>query len=329
MPRAVLFHETGSADALRLEEVPLAEPREGEVRVRVEAIGLNRAEVMFREGAYPEKPAFPSRIGYEASGTIDAVGVGVEGFAVGERVSTIPAFSMGEHGVYGEFAVVPARAAARYPARLTPVQAAAIWMPYITAYGALVEYGGVGEADAALITAASSSVGLAAIQIAKAAGARAIAATRGADKKDFLLEAGADFVVVTGEEALADSVMEITEGAGASIVFDPVVGPSLAKLADAAAPRAMIFLYGALAPGDAVFPLFPALPKGLTFRGYTLMEITKDAEKRERAKKFIREGLESGAFRPVIDRTFPLDQVAEAHRYMESNRQRGKIVLEV
>ncbi len=329
MPKVVLLHETGSADVLRLSEVPLVEPGEGEVRIAVEAIGLNRAEVMFREGKYHEKPVFPSRIGYEACGTIDAVGPGVKGLALGERVSTIPSFSMGEHGVYGESAIVPAHAAARFPERLTSAEGAAMWMQYMTAYGALVEYGQVKEGDSVLITAASSSVGLGAIQIAKSAGARVIATTRGAEKKEFLLGAGADHVVVTDEEDLADSVMQITGGVGANIIFDPVVGPFLAKLADAAAARAIIFVYGVLAPVDAVFPLFPALAKGLTFRGYTLMEITKDAEKRERAKKFICDGLESGAFTPLIAKTFPLEDMAGAHRYMESNQQMGKIVVEV
>ncbi len=328
MPKVILFDETGGADVLRVAEAPVAEPGEGEVRIKVAAIGINRAEVMFREGQYHEKPQFPSRLGYEASGTIDALGAGVAGWAVGERVSTIPSFSIGKYGVYGEQAIVPAYAAARYPDRLTPVQGAAIWMPYTTAYGALVEYGGVGEADTALITAASSSVGLAAIQIAKSAGARVIATTRGAEKRDFLLQAGADGVVVTDDVDLADVVMEATDSVGATIIFDPVVGPFLPKLAAAAAPRATIFVYGVLAPADAVFPLFPSLAKGLTFRGYTLMEITKDAEKRERAKKFIYQGLESGVLSPVIDRTFPLEEMAQAHRYMESNRQMGKIVVE-
>ena len=112
MPKAVLFDELGGADVLRVAEVPELEPAEGEVRIAVEAIGLNRAEILFRHGLYHDKPVFPSRIGYEACGAIDAVGPGVEDLAVGDRVSTIPCFSMVEHGVCGEQAVVPAVAAA-------------------------------------------------------------------------------------------------------------------------------------------------------------------------------------------------------------------------
>jgi len=329
MPKIVRFHATGDADVLKVEDLPLLEPGDGEVRLKVEAIGLNRAEVMYRRGQYLETPELPSRIGYEAAGTIDAVGPGVSGLQVGDRVSTIPSFSMGKYGVYGESAIVPAYAAATYPENLTAVEGAAIWMQYLTAFGALIEYGHTNAQDTVLITAASSSVGLAAIQITKAAGALAIATTRGAEKKPFLLDAGADHVIVTDDEDLTERVMAITSGAGASIVFDPVAGPLLEMLAAAAAPRATIFEYGALAPAPTPFPLFTALAKGLTVRGYTLFEIVKDPEMLARGKRFIHESLQSGKLKPLIDRTFTLDAIAEAHRYMESNRQKGKIVVTV
>ncbi|MGB5338377.1 MAG: zinc-dependent alcohol dehydrogenase family protein [Gammaproteobacteria bacterium] len=329
MPKIVRFHATGDADVLKIEDMPLTEPGDGEVRLKVEAIGLNRAEVMYRRGQYLETPELPSRLGYEAAGTIDAVGPGVSGLQVGDRVSTIPSFSMGKYGVYGESAIVPAYAAAPYPDNLTPVEGAAIWMQYLTAFGALIEYGQTNAQDSVLITAASSSVGLAAIQITRNAGASAIATTRGADKKPFLLEAGADHVIVTDEEDLAERVMEITSGTGARILFDPVAGPFLEMLAAAAAPGATIFEYGALAPAPTPFPLFTALEKGLTVRGYTLFEIVRDAEKLARGKQYIHGALQSGKLKPVIDRTFPLDAIVEAHRYMESNRQKGKIVVTV
>lgn len=327
MPKIVRFHATGDADVLKIEDLPLAEPGDGEVRLKVEAIGLNRAEVMYRRGQYLETPELPSRLGYEAAGTVDAVGPGVSSLQVGERVSTIPSFSMGKYGVYGESAIVPAYAAVPYPDNLTPVEGAAIWMQYLTAFGALIEYCQTNAQDIVLITAASSSVGLAAIQLTKSAGASAIATTRGADKKPFLLDAGADHVIVTDEEDLAERVMEITSGTGANILFDPVAGPFLERLAAAAAPGATIFEYGVLAPAPTPFPLFTALAKGLTVRGYTLFEIVKDAEKLARGKQYIRDALQSGKLKPVIDRTFTLDAIVEAHRYMESNRQKGKIVV--
>ena len=329
MPKIVRFHATGDADVLKVEDSPLTEPAGGEVRLKVEAIGLNRAEVMYRRGQYLETPGLPSRLGYEAAGTVDAVGPGVSGLRVGDRVSTIPSFSMGKYGVYGESAIVPAYAAVPYPDNLTAVEGAAIWMQYLTAFGALMEYGRMDAQDTVLITAASSSVGLAAIQLTKAAGASSIATTRGADKKQFLVDAGADHVIVTDEEGLAERVMAITSGTGASIIFDPVAGPLLESLAAAAAPGATIFEYGALAPAPTPFPLFTALAKGLAVRGYTLFEIVQDAEKLARARHYIHDALQSGKLKPVIDRTFPLDTIVEAHRYMESNRQKGKIVVTI
>ena len=329
MPKIIRFHETGGADVLQIEDLPVEEPGEGEVRLKVEAIGLNRAEVMFRRGQYLEDPELPSRLGYEAAGIVDAVGPGVGDIQIGNCVSTIPGFSMGRYGVYGESAIVPAIRVASYPDNLSASEGTAIWMQYLTAYGALIDICQLKAGDTALISAASSSVGLAAIQVAKAAGAVAIAATRGSAKKQFLLDAGADHVIVTNEEDLGESVMAITAGTGANLIFDPIGGPLLQTLADAAAVGATIVEYGALSPDPTPFPLFSALKKGLTVRGYLLFEIVKDAQRLARGKQYIYDGLKSGALKPVIDSTFPLEAIADAHRYMESNQQKGKIVVTV
>jgi NADPH:quinone reductase len=284
---------------------------------------------MYRQGQYLETPKLPSRIGYEAAGTIDAIGPGVDGFEIGDRVSTIPSFSMQKYGVYGESAVVPAVSVARYPAMLSAVEGAAIWMQYLTAYGALIHHGQLRSGEFVVIPAASSSVGLAAVQITKAVGAVAIATTRGADKKPFLVEAGADHVIVTNDENLVESVNAITAEKGARIIFDPVAGPFVETLAEAAASGATIIEYGALSLKPTPFPLFTALAKGLTVRGYTLFEIVSDPESLERGKRYVYDGLESGALKPLIARTFPLEAIADAHRYIESNQQKGKIVVTV
>lgn len=329
MAKIVRFHATGSADVLKLEDLPTPEPGDGEVRLKVEAIGLNRAEIMFRSGQYLETPNFPSLLGYEAAGVIDAVGSGVSEFQVGDRVSTIPAFSLRQYGVYGESAVVPVHAVAAYPENLSVREGAAIWMQYLTAYGALIEHGQLKPEDYVLITAASSSVGYAAIQITKAAGAVAIATTRTSAKKQLLLDAGADYVIVTDEEDLPSRVMEITSKHGADIIFDPIAGSLLETLAEAAAPGATIFEYGALSLAATPFPLMAALGKGLNVRGYTLFEITSNPEKFDRGKRYVYDSLQSGKLKPVIDRIFSLDQIVEAHRYMESNQQNGKIIVTV
>ena len=131
---------------------------------------------------------------------------------------------MGKYGVYGESAIVPASAVARYPESFSPVEGTAIWMKYLTAFGALVEFGRMKKDDRVLITAGSSSVGLAAIQITKSVGAMAIVTTRGAAKRSFLMDAGADHVIVTDEQDMAESALAITSGKGVSMVFDPVAG---------------------------------------------------------------------------------------------------------
>ena len=309
------------------EAVP--QPSADEVRISVQAIGLNRAEVMFREGAYLETPVLPSRLGYEAAGIVDAVGEDVISVKVGDRVSTIPAFSMGTYGVYSDTVIVPARAVAHYPDNLSAQEGASIWMQYITAYGALIDVAGLKEGQTVLLTAASSSVGIAAIQIARSIGARCIATTRGSEKSSLLQTAGANHVIVTDSENLEERIAEITLNEGAHVIFDPIGGPIVDALANAAAQGAMLVEYGALDPRPTPFPLFPALAKGLTIRGYTLFEITQDDQRLARAKAFIYDGLRTGSFRPLLDKNFAFDDVVNAHRYMESNQQVGKITLSV
>ena len=327
--KIVRFHELGGADVLKIEDLPLEEPGKGEVRLRVKAIGLNRAECMFRLGKYLVHPTLPSKIGYEASGIVEAVGEGVDAAWVGKTVSTVPAFHADEYGVYGEVAIVPVGALAEYPARLSYEEGTSIWMQYITAYGAIVLQGKVAQGDFVLSTAASSSVGLAAIEIVKAEGAVSIATTRTSKKKAELLALGADYVIATEEEDLAARVMEITGGKGARIIFDPVAGKGIQALAASASVGATIFEYGALALEPTPFPLFAALTKHLWFKGYTLFEVVGDPAAFPVAKKYVFDHLESGAFQPKIARTFPFSEVVQAQEYMESNAQVGKIVLVV
>jgi NADPH:quinone reductase-like Zn-dependent oxidoreductase len=190
MPKIVRFHETGGPDVLKFEDLPSKEPGKGEVRIKVQAIGLNRAESMFFHGRYLEEPQLPARIGYEAAGVVEATGPGVDKSWLGKQVSTIPAFSMNAYGVLGEEAIAPVFALGEYPAKLTPAEGSAIWMQYLTAYGALIEFGRLQKNDFVLITAASSSVGIAAIEIAKAKGAITIATTRTSSKRKELTSWG-------------------------------------------------------------------------------------------------------------------------------------------
>jgi NADPH:quinone reductase-like Zn-dependent oxidoreductase len=329
MARIVRIHELGGPEVLRIDDVDVPPPGPGEIRLRVKAMGLNRAESMFRTGYYPESPDFPARLGYEAAGVVEALGAGVTGFAVGDAVSIVPPLSITRWGTYGEVANVPAEVTVKHPASLSWTEAAAVWMQYVTAYGALIEIAGLGRGDSVLITAASSSVGLAAIQIANRVGATSIAATRTAAKAAALRDAGAAHVIVTDDEDLAARAKAITGGAGVRAVFDPVGGPGVNALAEALGQGGILVEYGALSPEPTPFPLFPALVKGLSVRGYQYKEIVSDPARLEQAKRFIVDGLADGSLKPLIDRVFPLDQIVEATRYLESNQQIGKIVVAV
>jgi len=329
MSRIVRFHRTGGPEVLQLDELDIGRPKAGEIRIRVRALGLNRAEAMFRSGAYLEAPNLPARLGYEAAGEIEALGEGVTGFAVGDAVSTIPSFSMNQYGVYGDAAIVPAHAAVRHPASLSWAEAAAIWMQYLTAYGALVEIGGLAKGEAVVITAASSSVGLAAIQIVNSLGAVSIAATRTGAKREALIRAGAQHVLVTQQQDLAKEVMRVTGGKGARFAFDPVGGRTIEALAAAMSDGGTIFLYGALAAEPTPFPLFPAIAKNLVIRGYTLFSVVSKQESLDRGKRFVIDGLAAGRLKPLIARSFSLQDIVEAHRFLESNQQVGKIVVMV
>jgi NADPH:quinone reductase-like Zn-dependent oxidoreductase len=328
--KIVRCHKIGGPEVLQFDELPLPEPAHGEVRLRVKAIGLNRAEVMFRNGQYLETPILPAKNGYEASGIVEAVGPGVDTDWIGKTASTVPGFfSLNAHGVYGEVAIVPVAALAEYPARLSYEEGTSIWMQYLTAYGGLIMLGHLTKGDFVLITAASSSVGIAAIEIAKAEGATSIAVTRTAAKKATLLKLGADHVIVSDEEDLVARVQEITAGKGARIIFDPIGGKIVEALAAAAAKKGIILEYGALAPEPTPYPLFTALSKFLTIRAYTLFEVAADPEQSAKARKYVYDHIAAGNFNPIIDRTFPFSEIAAAHRYMESNAQIGKIVLTV
>ncbi|MEV8629964.1 zinc-dependent alcohol dehydrogenase family protein [Streptomyces sp. NPDC051079] len=328
--RTVRFHEYGGPGVLRIEDETVGEPGPGELRVRIDAIGLNRAEALYRAGTYIEDvEEFPARLGAEASGVVEAAGPGVPGFVPGDPVSVVPAFSMNAYGVYAERAIVPASAVLRRPEGVGAVEGAAVWMPYLTAYGALVQVGGMGAGDTVVITAASSSVGLAAIAIARRVGALPIATTRTGAKKDALLAAGAAEVIATEEEDLVARVREVTGGRGAEFVFDAVAGPGVLDLGRVVAPGGTLFVYGALSGLTTPFPGFDLGMPALNMRTFTLFETTHDPERLRRAAAFVSSGLRTGAFRPVVDRTFPLEEIAEAHRYLEAGAQVGKIVVTV
>ena len=328
MVKVVRVHTPGGPEALQIEDLAVGDPGPGEARVKIDAIGLNRAEAMFREGKYIQPPGYPTRIGYEASGVVDALGEGVSNVSVGQRVSVLPMFQQGKYGVYAEAAIVPARALLPAPEGLSQVESAAIWMQYFTAM-AVTEYGKAGMGDFVMIPAASSSVGLAAIQLCNWSGATPVALTRRSGKDAALKAQGAAHVVATEEQDLVEEIQRITGGKGARIAFDPVGGPYVDTLAQALSVDGILFIYGGLSGQPTPYPHWPAAFKNLSIRGWVASTIWNHPERFARGEGLIRQGLKEGRLKPVVDRVFKLDDIAEAHRYLESNRQVGKIVVEV
>ena len=327
MSRTIKFAQAGGPEVLEFIEMEVPVPGPNEVRIEVKAIGINRADSMWRNDKYVESPIFPAGLGYEAAGIVDAVGKDVTDFAVGDAVSTIPAFSLNQYFTYGEVILAPVHAVVKHPESLSFVEAASVWMMFLTAYGALIFDAQANRGDFVVVPAASSSVGLAAIQLANHAGATPIALTRTSEKKSRLLEAGAAHVIATQEQDMVAEVMRITNGNGARIAFDPVGGPDFPKLISALADQGIAYIYGALSEGDTPIPVLEMIPKMPTVKGYSIRLVTGDAERRKVAVKYVVSSLASGALKPVIDRTFKFDDIVEVHRYLESGEQFGKIVV--
>lgn len=329
MIEIVRYHELGGPDVLKVEQGDPGTPGVGEVLIGIEAIGLNRAEAAQRSGTYILRPPLPARLGNEASGTILAVGPSVEEWKVGDRISTLPPMQPGNYGTYAARTLWPAKSLLRRPGALTAVQAAATWVAFLTAYGGLCEAGGVGAGHHVVISAASSSVGLAAIQIARSVGAIPIATTRQHSKRDAVASAGAAHVIVSDEQDVVEEVKRITAGVGASLIFDPVAGKFAENMMRALAPEGMLIVYGGLSNEPATFPRHLAIGGNLTMRGFNFFPLAADSARRARAEAVILQGLQNGSFQMPVAATFPLIDIAKAHRALEANDHIGKIVVTI
>jgi NADPH:quinone reductase-like Zn-dependent oxidoreductase len=327
MSRTIRFEKAGGPDVLQFVDSEIGKPGPLEARIKVKAIGINRAESMWRLDAYIEPVKFPAGLGYEAAGVIEAIGEAVTGLAVGDPVSAVPSFSMNDYHTYGEVILLPADTLVKHPASMSFTEAASIWMMFVTPYGALIEDAKIGAGDFVIISAASSSVGLAAIQLARYAGATPIALTRTSKKKAQLIEIGAAHVIATAEEDLAKRVSEITGGAGVRVVFDPVGGPNFETLVSALTFQGTAYVYGLLGGGATPLPVLDMIAKLTTVKAHNIWLTSGDAARRKSAVDFILKGLESGALKPVIDRVFPFEAMREAHCYLEGSEQFGKIVV--
>ena len=329
MSKTVVFHEAGAPEVLKVEQVEVSSPQVHEVRIHVKSIGVNRADAMYRQGMYVENPIFPAQIGYEAAGIVEAVGSEVTNIAVGDIVNIVPGFSLHNYASYGEYINMPAYAVHKYPSNLSFDEAASVWTSYLTMFGMVVHSGQLKAGQFVVVNAASSSAGLAAIQMTNYVGGIAIALTTSSKKKEALLKAGAAHVIVTSEQDIATEVLKITENVGAHLILDPVVGAKFSNLLSSIAENGKVFVYGALSHEPASFPAFDVLMKTPTIRGYSAIEVMGNMEVLMQAITFIDKGLTEGKLKPVIDKVFSIDDIVAAHNYLESNQQFGKIVVNI
>jgi putative PIG3 family NAD(P)H quinone oxidoreductase len=325
--RAVVIREPGGPEVLELRDVPSPEPSRGEVRVRVRATAVNRADLLQRLGRYPAPPGSPADIpGLEFAGEVDALGDGVTDLGRGDRV-----FGVVGGGTYAEQVVVHARALARMPAAMPFAEAAAIPEVFLTAWDAMVDQARLAAGELVLVHAAGSGVGTAALQIARAVGARTLGTARTAGKLDRARELGMDDGIVVDRGRFADEVLARSAGRGVDVVLELVGGAYVTEDLACLAQRGRIVVVGMMAGASCEVSLPLLMYKRAELRGTVLR--ARPLEEKILAARALQRHLvplfERGALRPVVDRVLPLDRAAEAHALMHSDETFGKIVLEL
>ncbi|MCO5968437.1 zinc-dependent alcohol dehydrogenase family protein [Actinoallomurus soli] len=326
MSRVVVFDEFGGPEVMHVVEEPVAEPAAGEVRVRIEAFAVNPLDLMMRSGTSPVTVPLPhARLGVEGTGVVDALGPETTGLEIGDPVILTAIPDASARGSYAEYTTLPASRVIARPAGLGITEAAAVWVAYSTAYGALVEKAGMRPGDHVLITAASGGVGRAAMQIANQIGAVPIAVTRHTTKKAGLLAAGAAAVIATDDVDVVEAARHHTGGTGVDIVLDLVTGPGQQDLLKAARTGGTLVAAGFLDPRPTPSPESTSL----TIVGYRSFEHTLDPVVVKRMAAFLYAGVRLGALRPAIDKVFALDDVVEAHRRLEEGLHAGKVVVKI
>jgi len=326
--RAAVITRHGGPEVLEIRDVDRPEAGTGEVLVRVRASALNRADLLQREGRYPAPPGCAADIpGMEIAGEVVARGSATYQWTEGNRV-----FGIVGGGGNADFIVTHERTLAAIPSNLSWTEAAAVPEAFITAHDALVTQAQVRPSERVLIHAIGSGVGLAAMQLASAAGAIPFGDARSAEKIDRARELGLAEGVVVGDDLgiIAKRVLEWTQNVGVEIVLDLVGGLYTPASIAAAAPQGRIILIGTMAGRDVSLPLGVILGKRLTIRG-TVLRARPVEEKIAATRAFAAQVVPlfaQGVVRPVVDRVFPLDQIAAAHRHLESNTTFGKVVLE-
>ena len=319
--RAIQVQETGGPEVLRIENVADPRPGEGEVLIRVHAAGVNFADYLARIGAYPPAGRPPLIPGLEAAGVVEAVGPGVTGVEIGQRVMAWA------RGTYAELAVAPAWAVYPAPETISLEEAAAIPIVFGTAWHALVSVASLQRDEWVLVHAAGGGVGSAAVQVARQLGARVIA-TAGQDwKLERARELGAD--AVAGYEDFAETARQATDGRGVDVVLEGVGKATFAASVRSMAPGGRMVIYGAPSGPRVELDTREAITRNLTLYGISVISSPLFPAT---AESFAREALawfDEGRLRPVVDRVYPLEEAAEAHRRLMDRDHFGKLVLRV
>lgn len=326
--KAVTITAPGGPEVLEIGEVQMpALPTADRVRIRVRAAGLNRADVLQRQGHYPAPPGFPQNIpGLEFAGEVEAVGDEVRTWEIGQRV-----FGIIAGGAQADYVVVPESHLAEIPANLDWPEAAAVPEVFITAHDALFTRADLRAGETMLVHAAGSGVGTAAIQLARAAGATTFGTSRTGEKLERAKAYGLSNAIALGGDplALVAPVMEWTNGRGINVIIDLVGAAYLEANLKALAPQGRLVLVGTTAGAKATLDFSLAMGKRLTIVG-TMLRARSIEEKATATRLFSEQVvplLANGVVRPVIDRVYKMEEIREAHARMESNESFGKIVL--
>ena len=335
--RAIVTTRNGDVDVLKVETRPDPVPGKGEVLIRVKAAGLNFADILARQGLYPDGPPKPCVMGYEVAGIVEAVGNEVDRALAGK-----PVVAMTRFGGQAELVVAPLNQIFEKPEQLNFEEGAAVPVNYLTAWALLVTMGGLNREEAVLIHNAGGGVGLAALDIAKHIGARTYG-TASPSKHDFLKARGLDHAIDYRGQNWLPVLLELTGGRGVELVIDPLGGSSWKKsyralrttgrmgvfgmsTASASGIRGKLRAMKALAQTPRFHPL-ALMNRNRGVFGLNLGHMWGEGEKVAGWTGEIVRGINEGWIRPHVDRAFPFDQVTDAHRYIEARKNIGKVVL--
>ncbi|WP_027482017.1 NADPH:quinone oxidoreductase family protein [Deinococcus pimensis] len=321
--RALVVERLGGPEVLEPRDLPVPEPRAGEVRLRVEAVGLNFADILTVRGEYLTRTRLPLVPGMEFAGVVDALGEGVTHLRTGQRVAALAG-----HGGLAEYAVVPATAVLPVPETLNAAEAAAFPVSFYTAFFSLRTLGGAREGEWVLVQAAAGALGTASIQLAKAMGLRVIATASSEEKLDVARALGADVALLSSREDLVAVVKETTGGRGVDVVLEVVGGRGFQDSLAMTAFRGRVLVIGAASREPSSLRPVELMKKNVSVTGVWLTSMMGDAAAMAEAHAFLGEVLAGGTVKPVVGRRFPLDRTGEAFDFIMSRASTGKVVVE-